>query len=154
MNIDDPRLADYLAGLLDETERAAVEAELELDLALKVEVESLREVQNELERSVASLEEAEAITERLPFPAATPPSRWSSGLRYVAVVTLGFGLGFWARGGPEVVQPEAPPAVAQTETSESFARFASTYHKLGREKPQMSGLGRGLLALARGNNDR
>ena len=74
---DDPRLTAYALGELEGAERAAVEAALRTDPALRAEVESIRATSAQLARALAA-EEMPALDEAVGVPfdrAAINPGR-------------------------------------------------------------------------------
>ncbi len=150
MTHDDPRLVDYLAGELDAENTARVEAALRRDPALRARVEGLRAAEAGLRAGLPDLSLAEQEVAGLPLrvPDAGRAGRLA---RYAAVILVGFAIGFWARGfgsSPVEVAPVAPREVA-VDAGGGFERFASSYVAVSQQRPRLSALGRGLLALAK-----
>jgi hypothetical protein len=156
------RLAEYIAGELDQQAAAAFRVELEHDEQRRKLADELQAAAAALETNTLSDEEARRRTDSLTFaelqarsagagwashPAGAGHSGLKAVLRYAAVIILAFGAGFLARGW-QFESRQRPPALAAV--SESFNQgYAASYRQVEEAFPESSSFSRSLLMLAR-----
>jgi anti-sigma factor RsiW len=146
-------LADYLGDELDETQRQETERHLASCPACRAEVESLRQIQSELDRlNTVPLDAALERTRRLKVVRMRPaPVRFAAvTLRAAALLILGVFLGWYAApGAPSAVPVDSPQPETITRTP-AHGTVHEKWIEWGRDVgPGRSSFARNLAMLAR-----
>lgn len=147
------RLADLLGNELPPDQRAAADQHLADCDACRRLADGFASVERLLRRHVPNVADATAAAAPLAPGRAAPPTRRAAlvGLRYAAVIAVGF-LGGYAARAPRDDRPVPPPAHAVpaiVDATPLNAALVSRYQALESAYPGAPAFSRALVALAR-----